>query len=330
MVSYRDSDRITHTRFDEIGRFLHPGDLLVVNASATMPASLPARSRDGASLELHLSTAPPDGRWVVELRQFAGNGTTPLLTAVEGEGFTLPNGGRVRLEEAYAAVGTGGVRLWVASLQLPDSGDSPAAYPLSDELRTYLSAVGAPIRYGYVRKPWPIEFYQTAFATEVGSAEMPSAGRPFTADLLKKLTAAGVQVAPLILHTGVASQEESEPPYPEYFRMSEETAAAVNAAHAAGKRVIAVGTTVVRALETVTGANRRTLAGDGWTNAVITPERGVRAVDGLLTGLHEPRASHIAMLAAFTDPGRLLRAYRECIDREYLWHEFGDLHLILP
>jgi S-adenosylmethionine:tRNA ribosyltransferase-isomerase len=208
--------------------------------------------------------------------------------------------------------------LWLATLDLPG--------PLDD----YLAQYGFPIRYKYVKQAWPSEYYQTVYATEPGSAEMPSAGRAFTPELLTRLVAKGIQIAPLILHTGVASLEKHEPPYEEFYHVPLETARLVNATHAAGKRVIAVGTTVVRALETVTDAEGVIHPGEGWTRLVITPERGLRAVNGLLTGLHEPEASHLAMLQALAGLEHLEVTYAEALKQGYLWHEFGDLHLILP
>jgi S-adenosylmethionine:tRNA ribosyltransferase-isomerase len=169
---------------------------------------------------------------------------------------------------------------------------------------------------------------------------MPSAGRAFTPELITRLVANGVRVLPLILHTGVASLEDDEPPYEEFYRVPPETANAINAAHTAGRRVIAVGTTVVRALETVTDRDGVTHPGEGWTDLYITPESGVRSVNAMLTGLHEPRSTHLSMLEALAGhasvcplvaPGRghLEVSYGEALDNGYLWHEFGDLHLIL-
>jgi S-adenosylmethionine:tRNA ribosyltransferase-isomerase len=197
-------------------------------------------------------------------------------------------------------------------------------------LDSYLAQNGFPIRYKYVREGWPNAYYQTVYASEMGSAEMPSAGRAFTRSLLAKIRKQGVRIAPLILHTGVASLESYEPPYEEYYRVPAETARAVNHAHAAGERVIAVGTTVVRALETVSDEQGMVHPGEGWTKLMITPERGLRVVDGLLTGLHEPRSTHLAMLEALAGSEHLRLAYAEALHQRYLWHEFGDLHLILP
>src|SRR6266699_464112 len=213
---------------------------------------------------------------------------------------------------------SGPTRLWIATLNLP----SP--------LKEYLEQYGSPIRYSYVRQGWPISYYQSVYATEVGSAEMPSAGRAFTTELITKLVAHGVQVAPLLLHTGVASLEKHEPPYEEFYRVPPETARLVNATRAANKRVIAIGTTAVRALETVTEKEGTAHLGEGWTGLVITPQRGMYAVNAMLTGLHEPLATHLAMLEALDGREHLNITYAEALRKGYLWHEFGDLHLILP
>lgn len=322
MISYRSDDRVVHTRFRDLPTFLRRGDVLVVNTSGTLNASLPATTADGAVLELHLSTHLPGDIWTVELRAPTDVGSVPLPDLTRPGKLYLPAGGRATIHGRYTCGCFGpnksaDTRLWTATLALPDA------------LLEYLNRYGSPIRYGYVRDEWPNEYYQTVFAAEAGSAEMPSAGRAFTPALLRQLGDRGVQIAPLLLHTGVASLEEHEPPYEEYFRVPADTARAVNEAHAARRRVIAIGTTVVRALETVTDADGRVREGEGWTCTLITPERGVYAVDGLLTGLHEPRATHLLMLEAIAGRAHLQRAYREALDRRYLWHEFGDLHLIL-
>jgi len=322
LVSHGATGQVEHARFAQLSKFLNPGDLLVINTSGTLNAALPAW-RAGEPIELHLSTRLPASLWVVELRCPAAAGAEPLFTGQAGEQLSLPAGGCAVLlapyrEDQRLAQAGGPVRLWVAALDLPA--------PWQD----YLAQHGAPIRYAYVRRAWPNACYQTVYATEMGSAEMPSAGRAFTAELITRLVAQGVQFAPLVLHTGVASLEDHEPPYEEYYRVPEETARAVNAAHSTGKRVIAVGTTSVRALETVTGQNGRTTPGEGWTSLVITPERGLHAVTGLLTGFHEPRSSHLAMLVALAGAEHLAAAYAEALRGRYLWHEFGDLHLILP
>jgi len=139
-----------------------------------------------------------------------------------------------------------------------------------------------------------------------------------------------VAIAPILLHTGVSSLEGNEMPYPERYAVSASTANLVNAVHAGGGRVVAIGTTAVRALETVVDDRGVVHPGSGWTELVVTPERGVRAVDGLLTGWHEPEATHLLMLEAIAGRPTLERAYDEARRGGYLWHEFGDSHLLLP
>jgi S-adenosylmethionine:tRNA ribosyltransferase-isomerase len=206
----------------------------------------------------------------------------------------------------------------VAKLELPE--------PLLD----YLHHHGKPIRYAYVPAEWPLDAYQTVFAREPGSAEMPSAARPFTAELVTELVARGVLVAPVTLHSGVSSPERGEAPYAERYRVPAATARVVNAVQEWGGRVIAVGTTVVRALESVARADGTVTAGEGWTTLVITLERGLRAVDGLLTGWHERESSHLQLLEAATGAELLERSYLAARANGYRWHEFGDVHLILP
>jgi S-adenosylmethionine:tRNA ribosyltransferase-isomerase len=321
MVSYREDDRVVHGRFNDLPCYLDPGDLLVINTSGTMNAALKALDQTGREYELHLSTRLPGGVWAVELRLMDVQGTRPYYDAAGGMVLQLPAGGMATLLAPYVAHGQdpnqARKRLWLATVQTPGP------------LQAYLLQYGAPIRYGYVRDSWPNAYYQTVYATETGSAEMPSAGRPFTAELLTRLVGRGIWIAPLLLHTGVASQERDELPYEEFYRVPSETAYLVNAARARGKRVIAVGTTVVRALETVTDEGGTAHPGEGWTRLVITPYQRLGAVNGLLTGLHEPRSTHLAMLQALASSQHLHMAYEEASRECYLWHEFGDLHLIL-
>ena len=326
LVSNVAPDSIAHARFSELPRWLSPGDLLVVNTSGTLKAALAARTRNGHRFELHLSTRLPGNFWVIEVRRPGPVASLPCRDALAGATFELEAGGTVTVLAPYplGRALNAPSRLWIAALEL----ESPV-------LR-YLERFGTPIRYSYVARSWPESMYQTIFATEPGSAEMPSAGRPFTPELVTRLVSAGIQIAPLLLHTGVASLEDHEPPYEEYFRVTRETADRVNSTRRAGGRVVAVGTTVVRALETVTDPHRTTSPGEGWTGLVIGPERPLRAVNGMITGLHEPRATHLAILreviaaAGGRRPSSQLdRAYAEAQLAGYLWHEFGDSHLII-
>jgi S-adenosylmethionine:tRNA ribosyltransferase-isomerase len=305
----RADEPLVHARFLDLPRFLRAGDLLVVNESATLPAALRATRADGTAVELHLSTPEPAvarrrERWIVELRR----GGERFRGARGGERLALEGGGRALLVAPYLSAG----RLWVARLDLP--------VPLHD----FLAAYGAPIRYAHQPRDWPLADHQTIFARAPGSAEMPSAGRPFSPRVLARLPA-GVGVASIKLHTGVSSLERGERPYPERYEVPPETAARVNAA----RRVIAVGTTVTRALETVAAPDGSVSPGRGWTSLTITPERGVRAVDGLITGWHEPDASHLLLLEAVAGRALVERSYAAALAGGYRWHEFGDSHLLL-
>lgn len=323
MVSNYSSDQVRHTRFYNIDKYLNAGDVLVINTSQTRNSALMAARADGTPLEIHLSTHLDDDLWTVELRTIDVLGKTKHFEgAREGEILHLPGGAFATLQGPYVSDCTDNSppseTLWLAKLTFPGQVDD------------YLERHGFPIRYNYVKEKWPLSVYQTVYASEPGSAEMPSAGRPFTQRLLKRLRSKGIQIAPLVLHTGVSNMESHEPPYKEFYRVPAETAQMVNEARASRHRVVAVGTTAIRALESVTNGNGATHAGEGWTCLVITPKRGLRAVDALITGMHEPQASHLAILEAVAGWSHIKIAYEEALRKGYLWHEFGDLHLILP
>ncbi|MFM9559236.1 MULTISPECIES: S-adenosylmethionine:tRNA ribosyltransferase-isomerase [Streptomyces] len=309
---------VSHHAFAGLPGLLTAGDLLVVNTSPTLAAAVDGRIGD-ARVVVHFSTRGDDGRWAVELRDPDGRGTTRARAGgPAGTGVLLPGGVRLVLEEPLSERGD---RLWWARVS-------------SSAVAGLLREHGRPIRYSYTERDQPLSVYQTVFALPsrdgAGSAEMPSAGRPFTARLVAELVSRGVQFAPVSLHTGVASAEAHEPPYPERFAVPGASARLINAARAGGGRVVAVGTTAVRAVESAAGSDGVVRAREGWTDLVVTPERGVRVVDGLLTGLHEPEASHLLMLEAVAGRAAIDRAYEAAIAGRYLWHEFGDVHLILP
>jgi S-adenosylmethionine:tRNA ribosyltransferase-isomerase len=309
MVATRADQRLVTTRFGDLPRVLRAGDLLVVNTSATVPAALPGRLGD-LDVWVHLSAPLAPGRWAVELRS---GELGPLRPAPQDGPVALPAGGRLTLEGPHL----GSERLREARLHLPSGGDD------------YLARHGHPIRYGHGGR-WPLAAHQTIFARAPGSAEMPSAGRPFSAELVTDLVAGGVLIAPLVLHAGVSSPERDELPFPERFAVPAATARVVDAVRGWGGRVIAVGTTVVRALESATDADGRVHAGEGWTSIVITPEHPPRAIDGLITGWHEPESSHLLMLEAVAGRALLQRAYDEAAELGLVGHEFGDALLIAP
>jgi S-adenosylmethionine:tRNA ribosyltransferase-isomerase len=301
--------------FRDLPELLEPGDLVVVNVSRTLPGRLSARRADGVPVPLHWSTTLDDGDWVVEIRRPDNSG--PDLGVEPGSVLDLPGGIWLTLLAGYPDP-VRPSRLWRART-------APAV-----EAVAYLQAHGAPIGYGYLRGDFGIAAFQTAYAAEPGSAEMVSAGRPFSEEVLVALMARGMPVVPLTLHTGVSSPELHEPPYPERFAVPEVTARLVNSTRRAGRRVVAVGTTVTRALETVTGDDGVTRACEGWTDLVLGPDRPARAVTGLITGLHEPEASHLQLLEAVAGPELVAAAYDRAVAEHYLWHEFGDSMLFLP
>ncbi|MFG2572200.1 S-adenosylmethionine:tRNA ribosyltransferase-isomerase [Streptomyces sp. NPDC048481] len=310
---------VAHHAFRELPGLLRAGDVLVVNTSTTLAAAVDGRIGH-TRVVVHFSTRGDDGRWAVELREPDGTGTTRARAGgPAGARVRLPGGARLVLEEPLAR---GGGRLWWGRV-------SPGG-AVSGLLREY----GRPIRYSYTERDQPLSAHQTVFALAsadgAGSAEMPSAARPFTAALVAELVSRGVLFAPVVLHTGVASAEVHEPPYPERFAVPGASARLIEGVRAAGRRVIAVGTTAVRAVESAAGADGVVRARAGWTDLVVTPARGVRVVDGLLTGLHEPQASHLLMLEAVAGRAAIERGYEEALRARYLWHEFGDLHLLLP
>jgi len=313
LVADRASGGLSHRVFRELPELLRAGDLAVINVSATLPAAVLACRADGDEGRVHFSTRAPglDQDWrVVEVR--TADGAKPQRSRA-GERFTLDGGAILELVAPYAS----GARLMLARFHGGGSVES------------YLAEHGEPIRYGYVAGSWPLAAYQNVYATTPGSAEMPSAGRPFTAEGLHALVARGITLAPITLHAGVSSPERDEPPFPEQFEVPPSTAALVRTVKARGGRVIAVGTSVVRALESAVAADGTISPSAGWTGLVVTPEHRPRVVDGLITGWHEPEASHLWLLEAIAGAELVAASYRAALARGYLWHEFGDSHLIL-
>ena len=310
-------DGVRHARFADLASFLAPGDLVAVNTSATLPAAVRGRrytsNGRGRGVLVHFSTALDDGSWVVELRPPSG-APGPVGDVAAREPVLLPDGVALTILGPHPA---GQARLWQATVGV--EGGVPR----------YLARYGRPIRYGYVPFAHPLADYQTIFAREPGSAEMPSAGRPFTTQLVTELVVAGIALAPITLHAGVSSQEDGEPPQPERFSVPAETARLVNLTRTAGGRVVAVGTTVTRALESAARPDGTVEPMSGWTDLVLGPDRPARVVTGLVTGWHAPGASHLQLLQAVAGPDLVQRAYAEALRERYRWHEFGDSCLLL-
>ena len=309
---------ISHTRFRSLPEQLAAGDLVVVNDSATIAGEVDATSERRGPVVLHVATPLDDGTWVVEVRT-SPDAALGVLDAEPGE--QLRTGAVVlTLVEPYPKGGSSptgrGNRLWRARVAAGD-------------LDAHLARAGRPIAYGYLDRRYPLEAYQSVFGTRPGSAEMPSAGRPFTDAVVTELVSRGIAVAPITLHTGVSSQEAGEAPQPERFAVPESTARLVNAVRAGGGRVVAVGTTVTRALESAV-IDSRVVARNGWTERVVTPADPPLVVTGLVTGWHDPQASHLLLVEAVAGPELTQRAYDAAVGAGYLWHEFGDSALLLP
>jgi len=320
LVIDRATGEIEHSRFDKIDNYLRKNDLLVFNSSRTLPASLrgcDCSAAHGPCMEVRLAEHLPDDSWLALLLCEQGDpfgcGLQPQMQIEFAEGLSATV---LKRDERIP-------RLW--KLRFSTSGT---------QLVDLIYRLGKPIRYEYISAPWDLDYYQTVYATEPGSAEMPSAGRAFTWKLLLDLKRGGVDTAYIVLHTGLSSYMDDEldaqhPPSEEEYFVSATTAQKINRARENGGRVIAVGTTVVRALESVVDENGRVQGAHDYTRLKVDNQHRCKAVDGLLTGLHEPEASHLDLLSAFLPPDKIRAAYEEAIARKYLWHEFGDLNLIL-
>ncbi|RZL77257.1 MAG: S-adenosylmethionine:tRNA ribosyltransferase-isomerase [Rhodococcus sp. (in: high G+C Gram-positive bacteria)] len=309
-----DRGRLEHNRFHDLPRYLRPGDVVVVNTSSTLAAAVDGTVAGVGPVVVHFSTELEDGEWAVEVRA-PGPVAGALGSVGAGTRIGLPLGAVATLAELWPR---GSTRLWRAAID-----------GVTDVPTELLATSGRPITYAYVPEHWPLPDYQTIFGRTGGSAEMASAARPFTHTLITELATSGVVVAPILLHTGVSSPERGEPPIPERYEVPEPTARLVNDRRAAGGRVIAVGTTVTRALETQATSDGRAMAGAGWTDLVLSVRRPTRVVDGLITGWHAPGASHLMLLESVVGAAAVRHAYDEALAGGYLWHEFGDSALLL-
>jgi S-adenosylmethionine:tRNA ribosyltransferase-isomerase len=312
------TDGLVHARFTDLARFLAPGDLLIINTSATMAAAVDGRRANGRPVTVHFSTPLDDGTWLVELRE-SDAARARVTDAAPGDRLELPASA---LTLSYRYPNPAADRLWAAVVSVTDDDDA--------DIPAYLARYGRPIRYSYVPDQWPLSAYQSVFSREPGSAEMPSAGRPFSKELVVDLVTSGVIIAPIRLHAGVASLEAGEEPLPERFSVPQPTADLVNLTRSARRRVVGVGTTVTRALESAVAADGTVRASEGWTGLILGGENPARVVSGLITGWHDPEASHLALLEAVAGQALVKAAYTEADRAGYLGHEFGDSCLLLP
>ena len=302
LVTDRQTRSHAHAHFYDLPRLLRADDLLVVNDSATLAASIVARQGNGDAIRLHVSTKIDERLWMVE----------PRGRVAAGETLMLAGGATVTM---IVPVEPRQPRVWYAAFQL------------NVPMYEYLAHFGSPISYAYLRRSFPLRDYQTLFAREMGSSEMPSAARPFTKSVVAELCDRGVEIATVTLHCGVASFEAPERPATERFAVSCATADRVSNARRQGRRVIAVGTTVVRALESA-ATDDGVVAASGWTDLIIDETYRPKAVDALLSGFHDANATHLSLLHAFVDAELLQDAYAVAAESGYRYHEFGDVHLI--
>lgn len=315
LVTSQGGQKVEHTVFRQLDQYLKAGDILVVNTSATRASALPVTLPDGQPGMLHLSQPIAEGEWLVEIRQIVGYQSKRWKAGQAGLVLALPNGGHLQLKRRFYQ-DQQQLDLWQATLRT------------SDNVFDYLAIHAQPIQYN-IKHQYPLTYYQTFFSFHPGSAEMPSAGRAFTPALVNRLIAKGITFAPILLHTGVSSLEKDERPYPEYTEVSPVTASLINQAKREGRKVIAVGTTTVRAVESAATVSGEIAPFIGHTDLYITHDYQTKVVDGLLTGFHEPEASHLHMLRAIASKEHIERAYATALEADYFWHEFGDLHLII-
>ena len=311
------SGQIDHTTFSDLDQYLITGDVLVVNTSATVASALPVTLPNGENGVVHLSNPLNAQEWLMEIREIRGTKTIRWKGGEEGMVFLLPGGASITLKKRFYQ-DQHLLDLWISTLTTPEP------------LKTYLAVHATPIKYDKLNERYPLSYYQTYFSFHPGSAEMPSAGRGFTPSLIEKLLKKGIVFAPVLLHTGISSLEENEAPYPEYMEISPLSAAIINSAKLQGSRIIAVGTTAIRAIESAVAKDGTVTPYRGKTTLFIDEGYKLQIANGLLTGFHEPRASHLHMLQALAGFEHLEHAYSAAIEAEYYWHQFGDLHLILP
>ena len=316
LVTSNDGERIEHTDFGSLYRFLNEGDLLVVNTTAVEAAAIPVTLPGVVPGVVHFSTRLKEGEYLVEIRSIEGNDTRRWHLGKSGQMFHFENGDLTLVRPYYQ--NSEYLHLWIAHVDWHESGQES------------LSSLARPIKYANVDTQYPLDYYQTYFSFHTGSSEMPSAGRGFTKELVNDLILRGVGFAPILLHTGVSSLEENELPYPEYMEVDPVSASLINSAKRRGSKVVAVGTTAIRALESLPVNDEGILPFKGYTDLFIHGDYSMRVADGLLTGFHEPRASHLHMLQSMVSYVHLEKAYDAALKENYYWHEFGDLHLILP
>ena len=313
----QDDEADVHTTFESFDQFLNPGDVIVVNTSATRAAAVPLDIDTDTQGRVHFSTPLGNNHWLIEIRRIERNRTVRWSDGRMGQEFSLPNGAKLTLKSQFYE-DRSLLNLWVAQLETESLSNLD-----------YLKQNALPIQYENLHTSYPLSYYNTYFSSQPGSSEMPSAARGFTQNVIDKLMDKGVVIVPILLHTGISSLEENERPYPEYMEINPVAASQINTAKKKGKRIVAIGTTAVRALESAVDSKGWVKPYAGMTELYIKSDHQVSVVTGLLTGFHEPKASHLHMLQSIAGYDHIKSAYQTAIQHQYYWHQFGDLHLIL-
>lgn len=313
LVLPRDGGPTEHRRFDDLPGLLRAGDLLVLNDTRVMPARLHGRRvGTGARIEVLLLQRLNGDRWETLVR--------PGRRARPGDQITFGDG---QLRARIGAVTPFGGRV--------------VEFSYSGEFTKVLAELGRMPLPPYIQAELPDgERYQTVYAAVWGSAAAPTAGLHFTPRLLERLQDGGVELAFITLHVGLgtfrpveAADIRDHTMHAEFYQVSQATAAAVDRARERGGRVVAVGTTTVRTLESLAGQERRLQPGSGWTDLFIYPGYAFRVIDGMVTNFHLPRSSLLMLVSALAGRERVLAAYAEAVAAGYRFYSFGDAMLII-
>ncbi len=317
MVLHRKRGKIEHRKFSELGKFLHEGDVVVLNNTKVIPARLKGRKIEtGGKVEIFLLEEKKEGSWECLLR--------PARRIIEGSQFFFP-----------------GTELKAEIISRVEGSKALVKFSPLEKVSQLLAKVGQIPLPPYIKRVTGPTFrdkkrYQTVYAREEGAVAAPTAGLHLTSSLLRSIKRNRINIAEITLHTGWASFK----PLPEveigknaipreYFKIDEEAAAVINRAREEDRRLVAIGTTTTRALETQATKSGLVKSGKGWTNLFIYPGYQFKIVQVLLTNFHMPRSSLILLVAAFAGRENLLAVYQEAIKRQYRFLSFGDAMLIV-
>ncbi len=314
MVLHRDTHTIDHKHFYDILDYLKSGDCLILNDTRVLPARLYGEKEEtGAHVEFLLLNQKENDVWEVI--------TGPGRRAKVGARFQFGNG-----------------ILRAEILEVLDNGNRLARFFFEgDSIFPVLEKVGEmPLPHYITEKLEDSERYQTVYSKELGSAAAPTAGLHFTPDMLQRIREMGVEIGFVTLHVGIgtfrpvkADNIEEHQMHSEHYHLPEETAQLIQKTKANGGRVIAVGTTSCRTLESVAAFQGKICAADGWTNIFIYPGYRFKCIDGLLTNFHLPESTLIMLVSAFYDREKVLNAYNIAVSENYRFFSFGDCMLLL-